>query len=188
MRTLLAALLFSVFPVPLSAQPPAREQPEALKSLDWMVGSWEGTSWIEFAPGQRRTNNSLETVQSKVGGAVLLIEGFHKGKRPGQDGKEVEVTTHDSLSMLLYDGNAKRYHLVAYTARQGYGDFEAKLIDGGWQWETASPAGKLRFTITHTDKDEWFESGEASEDGKSWRKFFEMTLHRVKSRSPISFR
>ena len=62
------------------------------------------------------------------------------------------------------------------------------MIDGGWQWETASPAGKLRFTITHTDKDEWFESGEASEDGKSWRKFFEMTLHRVKSRSPISFR
>ena len=153
-----------------------------------MVGSWEGTSWIEFAPGQRRTNNSLETVQSKVGGAVLLFEGFHKGKRPGQDGKEVEVTTHDSLSMLLYDGKAKRYRFVAYTARQGYGDFEAKLIDGGWQWETASPAGKLRFTITHTDKDEWFESGEASEDGKSWRKFFEMTLHRVKSRSPISFR
>ena len=188
MRTLLAALLFSVFSVPLSAQPPAREQPESLKSFDWMVGSWEGTSWIEFGPGQRRTNNSLETVQSKVGGAVLLFEGFHKGKRPGQDGKEVEVTTHDSLSMLLYDGKAKRYRFVAYTARQGYGDFEAKLIDGGWQWETASPAGKLRFTITHTDKDEWFESGEASEDGKSWRKFFEMTLHRVKTRSPISFR
>ena len=82
MRTLLAALLFSVFPVPPSAQPPAREQAEALKSLAWMVGSWEGTSWIEFAPGQRRTNISLETVQSKVGGAVLLFEGFHKGKTP----------------------------------------------------------------------------------------------------------
>jgi hypothetical protein len=188
MRTLLAALLFSVLPVPLSAQPPAREQPEALKPLDWMVGSWEGTSWIEFAPGQRRTNNSPETVQSKVGGAVLLFEGFHKGKTRGQDGKEVEVTTHDSLSMLLYDEKDKRYRFVAYTARQGYGDFEAKLIDGGWRWETASSAGKLRFTIAHTDKDEWFESGEISEDGKSWRKFFEMTLHRVKSRSPNSVR
>ncbi len=42
------------------------------------------------------------------------------------------------------------------------------------------PAGKTRFTITHTDKDEWSESGEATGDGKSWHKFFEMTLHRVK--------
>jgi hypothetical protein len=180
MRKLLVLLLLGVFPISLPAQPTTPKQPESLKSLDWMVGSWEGKSWIEFAPGQRRTNNSLEIVHSKVGGAVLLIEGFHKGKRPGQDGKEEEVTTHDALSMLLYDGKAKRYRFVTYTARQGYGDFEAKLIDGGWQWEMANSAGKLRFTITHTDKDEWFENGEASQDGKSWHKFFEMTLHRVK--------
>jgi hypothetical protein len=184
MRTLLAALLFSVFSVPLSAQPPAREQPETLKPLDWMVGSWEGTSWIEFAPGQRRTSHSLETVQSKVGGSVFLIEGVHKGKSSGQDGKEVDATTHEALGMLLYDGKAKRYRFLTYTASQGYGDFEAKFIDGGWQWETAGPAGKLRFTITHTGKDEWFERGETSEDGTNWRKFFEMTLHRVKHRSP----
>jgi hypothetical protein len=180
MKKLFALLLVAVLPISVSAQPPTPKESEGLKSLDWMVGSWEGKSWIEFAPGQRRTNNSMETVESKVGGAVLLIEGFHKGKRPGQDGKDEEVTTHDALSMLLYDAKAKRYRFVAYSARQGYGDFEAKLIDGGWQWEMASPAGKLRFTITHTEKDEWAEKGEASQDGKSWRKFFEMTLHRVK--------
>jgi VCBS repeat-containing protein len=115
-----------------------------------------------------------------VGGAVLLIEGFHKGKPPGQDGKEEEVTTHESLSMLLYDANAKRYRFIAYTARQGYGEFEVKLIDGGWQWEMVSPASKQRFTITHTEKDEWSETGETSQDGKNWHKFFEMTLHRAK--------
>lgn len=180
MKKLLAFLVVGVLPVLASGQPPAPKQPEALKSLDWMIGSWEGESWIEFAPGQRRTNRSLETVQRKVGGAVFLIEGFHKGKAPGQDGNEEETTTHESLSMLLYDGNAKRYRFIAYTARQGYGEYEVKLIDGGWQWEMVNPAGKQRFTITHTEKDEWSETGETSQDGKHWRKFFEMNLHRAK--------
>jgi hypothetical protein len=180
MKKLVALLLLGVLPVPASAQPPASKPPEALKSLDWMIGPWEGESWVEFAPGQRRTNRSLETIQRKVGGAVLLIEGAHKGKAAGQDGKEEEINTHESLSMLLYDGNAKRYRFIAYTARQGYGEYEAKLIEGGWQWEMVSPAGKQRFTITHTEKDEWSETGETSQDGKNWRKFFEMTLHRAK--------
>src|SRR5271167_1339158 len=99
MKWFLGVLLLGLFPIPLSAQPPAPKHPYALKSLDWMVGSWEGKSWIEFAPGQRGSNDSLEIVQSKVGGAVLLIEGLHKVKRPGQDSKEEEVTTHDALSM-----------------------------------------------------------------------------------------
>lgn len=181
MKKLYTTLLLGMLPILLSAQPPAPQRPDALmKSLDWMVGSWEGTSWIEFAPGQRRTNNSLETVQSKVGGGVILIEGFHKGKRTGEDGKEKQVTTHEALSMLLYDAKAKRFRFVAYTASQGYGDFEAQLIDHGWRWEMSNPTGKMRFTITHSDKDEWSEGGEVSQDGKTWHKFFEMTLHRVK--------
>jgi hypothetical protein len=176
----IALLLIGVLPAPLLAQPSVPKQADALKSLRWLVGQWEGESWIELGPGERKTNRSLETVQSKVGGSVLLIEGFHKGRRAGQDGKEEDVVTHDAIGMLLYDAKANRYRFVAYTARQGYGEFEAKLVEGGWQWEMTTPAGKVRFTITHTDKDEWSETGEASQDGKSWRPFFGMLLHRVK--------
>jgi hypothetical protein len=145
-----------------------------------MIGKWEGESWIELAPGQRHSNRSLETVQSKVGGAVLLIEGFHRGPRAGKDGKEEEVTTHDAMAMLLYDGRAKRYRFVAYTARQGYGDYEATLADNGWEWGMKTPAGRVKFTIVHTDNDEWSERGENSSDGKNWHQFFQMTLHRAK--------
>jgi hypothetical protein len=77
MRKLFAVLLIGFLPIPLFAQQAAPKQSEELQTLNWMVGCWEGESWIEFAPGQRRTNRSLETVQSKVGGAVLLIEGYH---------------------------------------------------------------------------------------------------------------
>ena len=91
----------------LRAQPqsPAREA-DAMQPLDWLVGQWEGESWIEFVPGQRRTSHSVETVQSKVGGAVLLIEGYHKADRRGDDGKEQGTVTHDAISMLFYDARA----------------------------------------------------------------------------------
>ena len=177
MKKLITLLLLGLLPIPLLAQTPTANPREEMKKLDWLVGQWKGQSWIELAPGQRRTSNSTESVQSKVGGSVLLIEGLHKGKRPGQ---EEEVVTHDALALLLYDEKAKRYRFVTYTAGQGYGEYEVKLVEGGWQWELPSPAGSVRFTIKRTDKGAWFESGEISQDGKSWRQFFEMTLQRVK--------
>jgi hypothetical protein len=75
MRKLFACLVIGFLPIPLFAQQAEPKQSEELQALNWMVGRWEGESWVEFAPGQRRTNHSLETVHSKVGGAVLLIEG-----------------------------------------------------------------------------------------------------------------
>lgn len=177
MKKLLAILLLWTWSTPLLAQTPTTAQREQMKKLDWMVGQWKGESWIEFAPGQRRTNISTESVQSKVGGSVLLIEGLHKGKRPGKD---EEVITHDALALLLYDEKAKRYRFLAYTAGQGYGEYEPKLIEGGWQWESQSPSGRVRFTIKRTDKGEWYEVGELSPDGQTWRQFFEMRLQRVK--------
>jgi hypothetical protein len=38
----------------------------------------------------------------------------------------------------------------------------------------------MRYTIKHNEKDEWFEVGEMTQDGQTWRKFFEMTLERQK--------
>jgi hypothetical protein len=180
MQKLLAILFIAMMPAPLLGQPSTAKPSEDLKTLTWMVGQWEGESWIELTPGQRRTNRSLESVRDKVGGSVLLIEGCHKEKRSGQDGKDEGAVTHESISMLIYDGKAKRYRFVAYTARQGYGDFEAKLLERGWEWEMPTPTGRIRFTITHTKNDEWSEKGEASQDGKTWHPFFGMLLHRVK--------
>jgi hypothetical protein len=180
MRKLIVGLSIAFLAMPLLAQQAAPKKAEDLQSLNWMVGRWEGESWIEFAPGQRRTSQSLETVQSKVGGAVMLIEGYHKGKTAEASDKAEDTVTHESISMLLYDSNAKRYRFVAYTARQGYGEFQVKVTGSRWEWEMPAPSGRVRFTITHPDKDEWSEKGESSQDGKSWHQFFGMTLHRTK--------
>jgi hypothetical protein len=176
-------VLIGFLSTPLLAQQSPPKQEDALKTLNRMVGNWEGESWIESAPGQRRTNRSLKTILSKVGGAVLLIEGYHKGKSADQGETAKDVVTHESINILLCDAKANRYGLVAYTARQGYGDFRAKVVDRGWEWEIETPSGRVRFTIAHAANDERSEKDEASQDGKAWHQFLGMTAPQRQIRS-----
>src|SRR5262249_28174629 len=114
----IVALLLS-FPVAglaiaASAQAPAppSAQLDAMKKLDWMVGQWKGEARIEFAPGQQRTLTQTETVKSKLGGLVLLIEGSGTMKLPG---REEEVPVFGALTAVSYDEKAKRYRWLAHT-------------------------------------------------------------------------
>ena len=49
------------------------------------------------------------------------------------------------------------------------------------QWAMETPGGQIRYTITLNDAGQWFEIGEMSQDGETWRQIFEMTLDRVAS-------
>ena len=83
--------------------------------------------------------------------------------------------------MVSYDDKAKRYRFQGFTARGDHEDAEAKVTDGQLVWGTKVPQfGDVRYTIKLDDHGRWFEVGEVSQDGKAWRKFFEMTLERVK--------
>lgn len=177
MKKTAALLLLLALPVTLPAQQtPASTQREAMKKLDYMIGQWKGTGWIE-REGGRQTFAGTETVQGKLGGLALLVEGNFKGK---VSGKDEEVTVHETLAVLSYDEKAKSYRFRTYLANGSYGDQELKLIEGGWQWGFQFPGGHLRFITKLNEKDQWFEIGEISRDGKTWQKFFEMTLQRVK--------
>lgn len=58
---------------------------------------------------------------------------------------------------------------------------QSPVVEGGFQWAFQGPQGiSIRYTVKLTEKGEWFERGEMSQDGKSWRQFHEMTLRRVK--------
>ena len=174
----LAAVLVSLSPALSPAQAPAAAQRDAMKKLDFLVGDWKGEGWMEFAPGQRRTFKGTEVVQSKLDGLLLTIEGLHRGQ---VSGKAEEVTVHNAFTVVSYDDKAKRYRFQAYTARGNYEDAEAKVADGQLVWRMKVPQfGEVRYTIKRDDKARWFEVGEVSQDGKEWRKFFEMTLEHVK--------
>jgi hypothetical protein len=78
---------------------------------------------------------------------------------------------------------AKRYRFMAYTDRGTYTETEAKVGDGSVDWGLRIPEfGEVRYTIRLNEKGQWCEIGEVSQNGKDWRKFFEMTLDRVTER------
>ena len=162
-------------------QPPApAAQRDAMKKLDFLVGQWKGEGWMEFAPGQRRTFKGTETVQGKLDGLLLAVEGRHLG-RPDDKGKEVVV--HNAFGLVSYDDKAKRYRFQAFTSRGNYEDAEAKVSEGQLVWGMKVPQfGEVRYTTKLDEKGRWFEVGEVTQDGKAWRKFFEMTLERVESK------
>ncbi|MFY9555103.1 MAG: hypothetical protein WAV20_13485 [Blastocatellia bacterium] len=179
-RFLIAAFLTFALWQGLSAQDPrpSATQLEEMKKLNFLVGEWSGEGWTEFVPGQRRTSPIHEMVQPRLGGVVLLVEGLGKVKVPG---KQEEVITHNALGVLSYDEKAKIYRLRSYIANGQSTDAEAKFTDGGFQWAfQPNPSLSIRYTVKLTDKGEWFEIGEMSQDGKNWRKFHEMTLQKIK--------
>jgi hypothetical protein len=160
------------------AQTPASGVKSDLKKLDVMIGEWKGGGWVEYAPGQRRAFTGTETVESKLGGKVIEVEGLHMAARPGSDKEEV---IHNALGILSWDEGAKLYRFHAWVATGHHTAAEVKLIESGWQWGYADPRGvTVRFTIKITEKGEWHEIGEASPDGKTWRQFFEMNMRKVK--------
>lgn len=174
MKFLHAFLLSIMLALSISAQqtsPTALATQRAeMKKLDYMVGQWKGTGWME-RQGGRVTFEGTEMVQSKLGGLGILIEGNFKNKEG--------VVVHETLAVLSYDEKAKNYNFRTYLANGSVGDHILSLIEGGWQWGIQYPqGGAVRFTFKLTDKGDWFETGEFSQDGKTWRKFLEMNLRK----------
>lgn len=184
MRKMFAVWILLLLPIPVLAQSHGTANSPEIRKLDFLVGEWQGEGWIEFVPGQRRTSKVKEVAQSKAGGQVLMIEGLGKAKLPA---KEQEVVVHDAFALAWYDSDAKRFRMQAFRAGGGAVDSvtavdaDIAVSDRNLVWGFRdSRAGQIRFSIKLDEAGRWFEIGELSQDGKSWRKFFEMTLQKVK--------
>jgi len=141
-----------------------------MSKLDKMVGQWKGSGWIQQG-AKRETFSGTETVQKKIDGLALLVEG----KFSDANGKII----HETLAVLSFDTKAKNYDFRTYLANGVSGEHEFKLLSDGYEWGFQFPAGSVRYLIK-TNNDVWFETGEFSKDGKTWIKIFEMKLDKVK--------
>lgn len=150
----------------------AEAQRTEMKKLDMMVGKWEGGGWMQRGP-TRETFKGTEIVQRKLDGLAVLVEGrFSDSEKP-------DKIVHETLAVLSYDTKAPGYKFRTYLVNGSSGSFDAKLVDGGWQWGFEYPGMTMRYTVKYT-ADTWFEIGEMSRDGgKTWVKNFEMTLKKV---------
>jgi hypothetical protein len=148
-------------------------QRREMKKLDWFVGNWKGDGWIQMGPQGRHEFTQTETIEAKLDGLVLLIEGSGKAKKDGS-------TVHTALAFVSYDHRANKFRWHAFTA-EGQIDTEAKVGPDTLEWTLEIPQrGRMRYTITRSEKGEWFEVGEMIREDQTRQKFFEMTLRKQK--------
>jgi len=168
-------LVIGVFTLSAKAQAPSPAmQIEEMKKVNFLIGEWRGEGWIRLTQNNRETVKQSETVQSKLGGVTMVIEGLGKST----DGKERIV--HNALAVISYDIQKKVHRVSTYQANGQAIEAEAKVGNNTLEWGFKSERGTVRFTIKLTEKGEWNEVGDFSPDGKDWFKFMEMTLQRVK--------
>lgn len=163
-------LLFgtSVF---LMAQAPEETQKIAMEKLSWMEGSWQGVAWTQMGSQKKDTFLMEEIISYDLDRSILDIEGIGKDKSG-------EVA-HHARAVISYNSNTKQYLWHAWRTPGGiYSEHEPELTEKGFTWAMETPQGKIKYEVTHTDEDGWFEIGEFSRDGETWTKFFEMNLKR----------
>ena len=160
--------------LPARAEPPSPTAKAEMAKIASMVGHWKGGGWID-TPSGRHESNSQETVESRLDGRAILIEGFHTDVKTGE-------LNHHALAIIGWDDNQKQYRFMSTLAAGRTGYFPAKMEGGKFVWSIPIPNGPTtRFTISLDDPDKWIEVGEQTRDGgATWVKFFEMNLTRVK--------
>lgn len=170
-RSLVLALLAAV---PLAhADPGADAGMEAMNAIAFLEGRWEGSGWMQRGPEERHTFTSTESVERRLDGRLLIVEGLHHGPN--------DEVVHHAMAVISYDDGEGTYRFRSYMAGGEANDCEGALSDGAFVWGMRTERGRVRFTITVED-DAWHEVGHFSpDDGGSWLPFFEMTLERVAS-------
>lgn len=147
----------------------------AMERLDFMVGRWKGEAWMQRGP-ERVQAAMTETVERKLDGVVLQVEGRGTVSIPGQAEPRV---VHHAFAVISFDQQANTYGLRSYIATGQFGDFVVMLIPGGLSWSREVPGGRIRNTA-HISGDEWTEVGEFSRDGTTWTPIMELRLRREK--------
>jgi len=146
-----------------------------MDAIGLMVGEWAGEGWIAMGPEGPKRFTSAETVESRLDGLVLIIEGVHESLEEANRGEIV----HHAVAVLSWNDGEGVYDFRSHLATGRSGEFKGRFQDGAFVWGMEIPGRTLRYTITIDDTDRWSEVGESSTDGTTWRKFFEMTLRRV---------
>lgn len=163
------AALFLTAPALAAAQPvppsPSPARLEAMKKVEFLLGSWKGEGWMQMGP-QKHTFASSETVSREVDGLALVVKGLHTS-----EGRVV----HNALGVLAANDDGT-YAMHTWLANGRAGVYQGEWKDGAFVWGMETPMGKMRYTIRLDEKGRWHETGEMSRDGTAWTLFFEMTL------------
>lgn len=174
MKKQLITTVLLAFSALIVAQQSEGDQQEAMEKLSWLEGSWQGIAWTQMGAQTRDTFQMTEIVNYDLDGTILEVEGIGKDKNGDR--------AHHAKAVISYSSRSQKYQWHAWRIPGGiFSEHEPQVSEGGFTWAMETPQGKIRYSVSHTADDGWFETGEFSSDGEKWMKFFEMNLTRVKT-------
>ncbi|GIH47884.1 hypothetical protein [Microbispora rosea] len=146
-------------------------QLDAIRRLDFMVGKWAGSGWVDTATG-RQEFLQTEKVAYKAGGQVLTVEG------EGRDKADPRRIVDTALAVVSYSDATGQYRWEAFS--QGHVTESVPVVgDHTFQWSLQTGGPTIRYTLSFTGRT-WHEVGEYTLDGgATWRQNFQMDLRRV---------
>jgi hypothetical protein len=147
---------------------------EKMKIFEAWKGRWKGEGAMQAGPGEPKKTNVDETIEYKLDGMILLVEGI--GITPNQEGENKVV--HHAVAILSFNQETKQYQFDTFLkdGKSTRAWFNV-LTDNQYQWGFDTPRGKIKYTIKiDTTTNTWNEIGEFSMDENTWSRFFEMNL------------
>ena len=156
--------------------PDVAAQRDAMQKLAAFVGKWQGTGTMQMGQ-QSHSYNQTEDCAWGLDGLILRVDG--RGVDP--DAPADAPPVHHAFGVVSYNDRAQKYEFRAYTNRGFASTFDFVMLgDGKFEWGMKMPGNQTRYQIELTN-DTWRETGERSgDDGKTWTKFLEMNLKKVK--------
>ncbi len=161
----------ALLPTPQEPGGPSPAEIAALKKLNFLVGKWEGTGWVQQGPN-RQEFTGTEHVQTKLQGKALLVEGLFRENVS-------KKVFHETLAVITFDEKTNKYTFATYLFNRPNGNFELKLLDNGFSWQMKpNDAVTVDYTMK-LEKGEWVEIGEVLMPNQQKMKFLEMRLKKV---------
>jgi hypothetical protein len=175
--TLFACILAGWLGTACMAQPPKTPdmaaQRAAMKKLEFLVGEWSGEASVLRAAGQFADLVQTESVQFKLDGLLLVIEGVGRAKADGRPALQ-------ALGLVSFDDDAGTYRMRAFNDGRWL-ETEVKLADGenSISWGFVLGEFKTTTVLRINDKGEWTELGRLTIGDRPPQKMIELKVRRT---------
>ena len=152
--------------------PDVRAQQIAMKKLGFLVGEWSGEASVLRGPGQFAELTQTESVEFKLDGLVLVIEGVGRTKSDGKPSLQ-------AIGLISFDDETGTYRMRAFNDGRWL-ETDVKLAEGGnsISWGFALGEFKTTTVLRINETGEWTESGELVIGDRPPQKMMELRVRR----------
>ena len=153
--------------------PNVEAQRIAMEKLQFLVGEWSGEATVLRGPGQFAEMAQTESVQFKLEGLVLMIEGVGRNKTDGK-------VSLQALGLISFDDETGTYKMRAFNDGRWL-ETEVALAAGSdsISWGFALDAYKTITVLRINENGEWTEHGELTIGDRPPQKMMALKVRRI---------